>query len=267
MSRDAAGAAPSSGRVEADPELYPDLAAAGGLEAALEKAAASLDLGLDLGLGELPGGDADMERGGAAPGAGPTAGPANRRDALAVHLGSAERRFIVSGWSRGVELVRGDTADLGQVAKAAAAWRSGASLHELRALCPFLDFGELAEAHERGPAEAVTVKWRQLREALREPVPFPNIRELVEAAFVEPRLRQLFPFTSHWSLHFTTCTGFPYTWVVPFVDPLRDGRFRVCGPNRGTVIGEAGSAEEALALVLAHLPADIGPAVAGTARD
>ncbi|MFI1094438.1 DUF6193 family natural product biosynthesis protein [Streptomyces sp. NPDC020917] len=261
MSREPAGAAPSSERVEADPELYPDLAAAGGLQAALEKAAADLD------PGELPSGEPDMEQEGAVPGAAPAAGPTARRDALAIHLGSVERRFIVSGWSRGVELVRGGTADLAEVAKAAAAWRSGESLHELRDLCPFLDFGELAEAHERGPAEAVTVKWRQLREALREPVPFPNIRELMEAAFVEPRLRQLFPFTSHWSLHFTTCTGFPYTWVVPFVDPLRDGRFRVCGPSRGTVIGEADSVDDALALVLAHLPADIGPAVAGTARD
>jgi hypothetical protein len=255
MSRGPGGAEPSSGRDEVDAALYPDLAAAGGLQAALEKAAA--DLALDA--GELLGGTGDMtEASGAA---------AGRRQPLTVQLGSAERRFTVRGWSRGVELVRGETADLAEVARAAAAWRSGASLRELRGLCPFLDIGELAEAHERGPAEAVTVKWRQLREALREPVPFPQVRDLVDVAFAEPRLRQLFPFTSNWSLHFTTCTGFPYTWVVPFVDPLKDGRFRVCGPSRGTVIGEAASAEDAVALVVAHLPADIGPAVAGTARD
>ncbi|AUY54370.1 hypothetical protein EH183_21530 [Streptomyces sp. CB01881] len=102
---------------------------------------------------------------------------------------------------------------------------------------------------------------------MREDIPFPTVRDLVEAAHAEPKLRQLYPFTSHWSLHFTTCTGYPFTWVVPFVDPLRDGRYRVCGPDRGTVIGEADTAEQAIALVISHLPTSIGPAVAGTARD
>lgn len=255
MSQDTAGVAtPAAGP---DPSLYPDLAAAGSLRAALEKVAA--DLALDL--GELP---ADGQGGGEAAAA---PGPAPHRRPLTIHLGAQERRFVVSGWSRGVELIRGDTDDLEEVAKATAAWHAGASLHELAARCPFVTFGELAEAHERGPADAVTVKWRQLREALQGGVPFPTIRELVDTAYAEPRLRMLFPFTSQWSLHFTTCTGFPYTWVVPFVDPLKDGRFRVCGPSRGKVIGEADSAEEAIALVVAHLPADVGPAVAGTARD
>ncbi|WP_246618165.1 DUF6193 family natural product biosynthesis protein [Streptomyces javensis] len=77
----------------------------------------------------------------------------------------------------------------------------------------------------------------------------------------------MYPFTSHWSLHFTTCTGFPYSWDVPFIDPLSDGRYRVCGPSRGTVIGEADTAAAAIAMVMSSLPANCGPAVAGTAND
>ncbi|MCM2578712.1 DUF6193 family natural product biosynthesis protein [Streptomyces sp. MTZ3.1] len=42
---------------------------------------------------------------------------------------------------------------------------------------------------------------------------------------------------------------------------------RVGGPSRGTVIGEADSAGETIALVEDGLPADCGPAVAGTAPD
>ena len=245
---------PTSPHKEPDPVLYPDLVAAGGLQAALRRAAA--DLGLDL--GEAPGSQA---------GADGRSGPAAHRQPLTIHLGSEQRSFIVSGWSRGVELVRGRTDDLSEVARAAAAWQSGASLHQLSDLCPFVTFGELAEAHERGPADAVAVKWRLLRESMRGGVPVATVRELVEAAFAEPKLRQLYPFTSHRSLHFTTCTGYPFTWVVPFVDPLLDGRFRVCGPSRRAVIGETDTAQEAVALVVRHLPADIGPAVAGTARD
>ncbi|MGW1894200.1 DUF6193 family natural product biosynthesis protein [Streptomyces sp. NPDC002004] len=44
-------------------------------------------------------------------------------------------------------------------------------------------------------------------------------------------------------------------WGVPFIDPLSDGRYRACGPSRRIVIGEADGAEEAIALVLAGLPA------------
>ncbi|MBY8877992.1 DUF6193 family natural product biosynthesis protein [Actinacidiphila acidipaludis] len=256
MSAFASAGAGAEGKAP-DPVLYPDLVAAGGIDAALRRIAS--DLGLDL--GEVPGG-AGYAGGGPA-----RSGPDAYRQPLTVHLASEERAFIVSGWSRGVELVRGRTPDLHQVARAAAVWRSGASLHELRALCPFVTFGELAEAHERGPADAVAVKWRQLRESLHGGVPSPTVRSLVEAAFAEPKLRQLYPFTSQRSLHFTTCTGYPFTWVVPFVDPLQDGRFRVCGPSRRAVIGETDTAEEAVALVVRNLPADIGPAVAGTARD
>ncbi|MGW2052322.1 DUF6193 family natural product biosynthesis protein [Streptomyces sp. NPDC001840] len=54
---------------------------------------------------------------------------------------------------------------------------------------------------------------------------------------------------------------------MPFVDPLSDGRYRVCGPSRGTVIGEVDTAGHAIALVTDGLPADCGPAVAGTADE
>ncbi len=239
-----------------NPDLYPDLAAAGSLAAALEHVA--IDRGLNL--GEVTRNDSD-------PNWATVTSVARGRESYSIWLGTQERWFIIEGWSRGVRLIHGKTEDLHAVANAAAAWRTGATLRELRDLCSFVTFSELAEAHERGPADAVTMKWRLLREEIREDIPFPTVRDLVEAAYAEPRLRQLYPFTSHWSLHFTTCTGFPFTWVVPFVDPLSDGRYRVCGPNRGTVVGEADTAEEAIALVVRHMPTDIGPAVSGTARD
>ncbi|MFK4083637.1 DUF6193 family natural product biosynthesis protein [Kribbella sp. NPDC020789] len=239
-----------------NPNLYPDLAAAGGLAAALEQVAA--ELGLDLG---------EVMRSESSPNWATVSGAAPGRGSFSIVLAAQERRFIIDGWSRGVQLLSGGTEDLHAVTSAAAAWRTGATLRQLRDLCPFVTFGELAEAHERGPADAVTTKWRLLREEMREDIPFPAVRDLVEAAYAEPKLRQLYPFTSHWSLHFTTCIGYPFTWVVPFVDPLKDGRFRVCGPHRGTVVGIAETAEEAVVLVVSQMPTDIGPAVEGTAED
>ncbi|MYS21574.1 hypothetical protein GA0115240_132714 [Streptomyces sp. DvalAA-14] len=245
----------------ADPDLYPDLAASGSLAAALTLAAAEQGLDLDVVLS----GDSDPLR---------TAGVSSTapdREACWIFIGSQSRRFIISGWGQGVELLSGSTADLRELARAAAGWRNGAELREIQKAALFIQVSELAQAHERGPAEAVTVRWRLLLDHLREDADGLALAgrtlALVETASAEPKLRQLYPVTSHWSLHFTTCTGFPYSWDVPFVDPLSDGRYRVCGPARGTVIGEADTAEQAVAMVVGALPADCGPAVAGTAND
>jgi hypothetical protein len=78
-------------------------------------------------------------------------------------------------------------------------------------------------------------------------------------------LRQLFPYTSHTALCFSTCTGFPYSDDVPRIDPREDGGYVLRTRLMGEVIGEADNAENAIAMLLAHLPASVGPAAAGTA--
>ncbi|MFI1583288.1 DUF6193 family natural product biosynthesis protein [Embleya sp. NPDC020630] len=45
------------------------------------------------------------------------------------------------------------------------------------------------------------------------------------------------------------------------------GRIRIRERGTGDVFGEVGSAWEAVAVVLAHAPADLGPAVVGNASD
>ncbi|MGW4077851.1 DUF6193 family natural product biosynthesis protein [Streptomyces asiaticus] len=245
----------------ADPDLYPDLAAAGSLAAALALAAA----GQGLDLGAVLSNDSDPLR---------TAGVTSTipgREPCWIFIGSESRWFHINGPYQGVQLLSGSTSDLGELARAAAGWRNGARLREIQEDASFIEVSEPAEAHEHGPAEAVTVQWRILLEDLRQEADRLDLARqtlaLAEAASAEPKLRQLYPFTSHWSLHFTTCTGFPYSWDVPFIDPLSDGRYRVCGPSRGTVIGEADTAAAAIAMVMSSLPANCGPAAAGTAND
>ncbi|WP_406277455.1 DUF6193 family natural product biosynthesis protein [Embleya sp. NBC_00896] len=136
----------------------------------------------------------------------------------------------------------------------------------------------MAVARARGPADAVEAQWRVLslrwgwmrewHESERPGVPYPRVVELIEAAGAEPGLRRLFPFTSHYNLTFSSCIEHPYAVRVPFVEPLRDGRFRVRRRGSGgLVIGETDTAQEAVALVMAHFPDDLRPAVAGTADD
>ncbi|MFB7241300.1 DUF6193 family natural product biosynthesis protein [Streptomyces populi] len=85
---------------------------------------------------------------------------------------------------------------------------------------------------------------------------------LVGAAYAEPLLRQLHPSSSHQDLHFSRCTG-DWSWDVPFIMHLPGGRYLVVGPSRSRIVGEADTAEEAVALVVGGLPPGCGPAVVG----
>ncbi|MFB7443381.1 DUF6193 family natural product biosynthesis protein [Streptomyces mirabilis] len=134
---------------------------------------------------------------------------------------------------------------------------------------------DVAAAHRRGPADAVEARWRlpaltwqwrrERQEVLRPGMGYPGIVDLIEAAGAERTLRQLYPYNSHFALHLSSCTRYLYVLRVPSVLPRYDGRFRAFVPRVGTLLGETDTAEAAVALVVAHLPAGLGPAVAGSA--
>ncbi|MFD9078302.1 DUF6193 family natural product biosynthesis protein [Streptomyces erythrochromogenes] len=236
-------------------DLYPELAAAGSLAAALERLAG--DLGVDLAV--VPG---DW---GALVSAGIAASVPGRQP-LSVHIGAESRWFGVSGWSQGIELITGSTADLADVVRAGVAWGQGGSLRELRAELPFLHSGERAEAYDRGPAAVVELQWRSMRREAAEAPDFPEFGALVEAAHAERRLRELYVFSSHWTLGFSSCTGFPFQDEVA-IAPSRGGSpYRVLKHPHADAIGEAVTAEGAVALAVSLLPAGLGPAVTGTAE-
>ncbi|QKW10817.1 hypothetical protein HUT18_12400 [Streptomyces sp. NA04227] len=92
--------------------------------------------------------------------------------------------------------------------------------------------------------------------------------ELVRVAYAEPLLRQLYPWSGMWELHFSRCTEHRPTWDIPYIGTLGSGRYRVDGPNRNSPrIAETDSAQAAVALVLERLPPDCGPAFIGNAEE
>lgn len=235
-----------------DPDLYPDLAAAGGLAPALERVAAELVLDVTV----VPG-DWGVSVSAVTP------PPVPYRQPLFVLLALKSRLFLVGGRSRGVELIRGATSDLEDVVLAAVAWREGKSLSDLHGLFPFLSSDELAMAHERGTAAVIALQWQMLREQAAGAPDFPEFGLLVEAAHAESRLRQLSAFSSHWTLGFSASTSHSAQVEVALV-PAYDGRpYRVQEFCHAGLIGEAETPEEAVALAIAHLPVGLGPAVAG----
>jgi hypothetical protein len=108
-------------------------------------------------------------------------------------------------------------------------------------------------------APDITTAWQQLLEGT------PGTRQgdplVVEAAHAQPRLRALYPFSTHGTLHFLLVA--PPPWPESDGDQLP---FIVCGgppykiytPGYGELLGETATPGEAAALLVDHLPADAG---------
>lgn len=105
-----------------------------------------------------------------------------------------------------------------------------------------------------------------MREQAAQAPDFPEFGDLVEAAHAGPRLRALYVFSSHWTLGFSSCTGYPFRIQVA-IAPGHDGSpYRVMKHPQAACIGEAATAEEAVTFAISQLPASLGPAVTGTAE-
>ncbi|MET7343770.1 DUF6193 family natural product biosynthesis protein [Streptomyces sp. NPDC087866] len=117
------------------------------------------------------------------------------------------------------------------------------------------------------PVRLTASEWQELRrQAAGLPYPWaPAYRSLVEAAYAEPRLRALYPYTSHWTLRFSTTTRPRLTAVGPCLITHDEGAF---GVGRGFITSDLGvfaTAREAVAAALTHLPAGPGPVTLGAA--
>ena len=233
--------------------LYPDVGLAGSLVAALQAELGRAGFDLSVKVPQEPGWR--------------YSGATIRNDHrhTRVLLGSEERWFILEFWERGVGMGQGKTADLAASAGSIGLWQSDTTLRELQNAWPFVHYGELAEAYEHGdPVETKCSIYRQSRASRID-------HDLIEAAYAQPQLRQLFPYTSHRSLHLSRATRPPFTRDLPVIWPLPDGRYSVVRPGsppRGKgEIGLADTPQEAVALLQAHLPDNCGPATDGTVED
>ncbi|MDX3749577.1 DUF6193 family natural product biosynthesis protein [Streptomyces sp. AK08-02] len=121
--------------------------------------------------------------------------------------------------------------------------------------------------------DLVEAAWRQILMTAEDPTRLVGSQfvepyaEMVRAAYAEPQLRQLFPWTGMWELHFSRCTQVRHTWDIPYVAPAKDGRFLVSGPSRAESVGHADTVEAAIAMVVERLPPDCGPAFVGTSEE
>jgi hypothetical protein len=80
-------------------------------------------------------------------------------------------------------------------------------------------------------------------------------------------LRQLYPFTSHWSLRFSTSTRPGLTHdVTVCVDASHGKGYVVKARWIGRILSETTTEDEAVSLAVRHVPADLGPVTSGMAE-
>lgn len=249
--------------------FYPDIQAAGGLAPALDAEFAALGVTLDVhGFG-----------------AGGWAGVKANNRSCQVCIGTQEKIIMPDFWADGVLMGNLQTTDLHICAEATAAWlHDGVSLATLNDRFAIFRATDGAEAFESG--RGVDFAWSKMDGWVARDLP--RLTPLVEAAKHRPQLRQLLPFTSHESLHFSRSTGYLYTNDVAHAIPIGEGQYRALGPGYKVekkiirteatgndfhydhydydILGE-GDADHVIDLILSALPPNCGPAITGTAED
>ena len=219
---------------------YPDVVATGSLLAALQAEADRAGYGFTAELMNVPGWRCVAAQ------------VTDGFRSTQVLMGQGERSFGVDCWAGGIWMAAGRTPDLPRAAGVAYSWLQAPRVRDLVTQWPFLRTWELAEAHERG--EAIRVRWRHLRERAAAD---PRLRDLVEAAHEQPRLRALSPGTSMLWLTFSRRAAPPISGDLPTVMQLKDGRYQVrFGEGR---LEETDSAAQAIALIVDALPDDALP--------
>ena len=234
--------------------LYPEVAAAGSLAGALAAAADRRGLSLPVEV---------VEHSPLFGAVVPTTVP--HRQALEVSASRVERRWRVRGCEpdQDMALIEGATADFDQIVKAAQAWRDGESLARTAELAPFVELTGRFEVSGRDPAQTVESEWQHLLVEAAG-TDWPEYRALIDAAYNQPRLRRLYPFTSHWSLRFSTRTR-PHLSreILVCLHPGKGTYYVVTMGYTGDKLGETVTAEEAVSLAIQHFPPNLGPTTYG----
>ncbi|MGW9042910.1 DUF6193 family natural product biosynthesis protein [Streptomyces lydicus] len=189
------------------------------------------------------------------------------REPLRISARQYERRWSISGTepSVGATLIDGTTDDLAEVAKAAWAWHDGEALSDIRQAAPFVHLTGRFEVPDYDPARLAESEWQCMRrEAAELEVDWQEAYQtLIEAAYAEPSLRALFPFTSHWGLRFSTTTRPTVTVVGPCLTANGDGTY---GVGRGFITPDLGlfdTVHDAVAVAVRELPSGLGPVALG----
>lgn len=230
-------------REEPDPAvLYPEVAAQGSLAAALQAAAADQGFSLTMVVTQ-----SDPLRHAT------IASVLPHREALFVAAWHFERKWWVSGAANNGLLINGTTPHLHQLPKVVLGWAAGTGLDEIAQVVDFDVLTGRFEVPDGNPADVIAAEWQYLLKDAQES-DWPEYQVLIEAAYAEPRLRELYPYTSHYALSFSA-TPYPFTpSFATLVAPRGGGDYTVREWWNGPTLTQVGTPAEAIAVAIDRLP-------------
>lgn len=230
--------------------FYPDVLALGSLAARLEAAAAEDGINVPIAVSEAnPLYHATV------------ASSVPHRNRLTISTYTWKRRWSIRGEEafQDLALIEGNSDDLTQIVRAAQAWHDGTALTEIRHAAPFVHLTGRFEVTDNDPAQLTESEWQHLRTRAAE-ADWPGFHALIEAAYSEPTLRALYPFTSHWTVRFSTSTRPRLTDLKLFLDAHHDNRYTLSNTLLdGPALAEAETAEEIVSATVLRLPPGLGP--------
>ncbi|MFD1938749.1 DUF6193 family natural product biosynthesis protein [Nonomuraea mangrovi] len=234
-------------RQEPDPaDLYPEVAAYSSLAAALQATAA--DQGLSLPMTATA---SDPLRHATFTSVIP------HRHGSYVTAWHFERSWTIWGSSNNRLMICGATKDLRELPKVILGWVDGASLDEIAEAAPFKVVTGRFEVPDNNPAAVIASEWQWLLKDARE-ADWPQYQALIEAAHAEPKLRRLYPFTSHWALSFSTTPDYPFSLSFISIDsPRGTGGYTIREWWNGPTLTEVSTPAEAVSIAVARIPAEL----------
>jgi len=242
---------------EIDKTFYPDIAEAGNLANAISKYLS--DLGSSL-----------VAEGTEVSKSMPFARVEANSRFSQIYIAAGQRLFLFDFWCEGIMFGNASCESILEVARSIHAWLvDKLPLEKMSSMFAFFSPSEKGKAYEAGILveyqwQALLENWRVMEKSFSTLEYTPT--RIIEAAMKRVELRQLFPYTSLTRLCFSRTTGFPFTKDCPFIEPQANGKYTVYVRNTQEAIDEC-TAEEAIEMVIKHLPENCGPARNGTAED
>jgi hypothetical protein len=174
------------------------------------------------------------------------------REALFVAAWHFERRWWIQGSANNGILVSGTTSDLRQLPAVVLGWAEGAALDDIAQAAPFDVLTGRFEVPDGDPASVIASEWQWLLKDAKES-DWPEYEALIETAHAEPKLRKLYPYTSHWALSFSA-TPYPFTPSFATLLASRGGAYTVREWWNGATLAQVATLAEAISMAIDRLP-------------
>lgn len=151
-------------------------------------------------------------------------------------------------------MINGVTDDLNHLPAVVLRWAEGASLDEIAKAAPFDVLTGRFEVPDNNSTDRIASEWQWLLKDAQD-TDWPEYRSMIDAAYAKPRLRRLWPYTSHWALSFAEAPDYPFTpSFVSIQAPRGHGGYAIREWWNGPVLHEAATADEAISIAVDRIP-------------